>query len=143
VRVLACGIALDPLAEMWVHELKGSGDLDPLERVCHRYVSGVDDPSIAYAAESLKLLRAEIMRRTERLKALDRAVCPDKRTTRQIAAKRSLKLRRGSRPASRPAGTAPPAMRSRPSAAPLASPRSTSAAAPGRRRAAAVPMSRP
>jgi DNA segregation ATPase FtsK/SpoIIIE, S-DNA-T family len=47
---------------------------------------------VGYAAESLRLLRAEIMRRTERLKALDRAVCPDKRTTRQIAAKRSLKL---------------------------------------------------
>jgi DNA segregation ATPase FtsK/SpoIIIE, S-DNA-T family len=92
VRVLACGIALDPLAEMWVHELKGSGDLDPLERVSHRFVSGVDDPSIGYAAESLRLLRAEIMRRTERLKGLDRAVCPDKRTTRQIAGKRSLKL---------------------------------------------------
>jgi DNA segregation ATPase FtsK/SpoIIIE, S-DNA-T family len=92
VRVLACGIALDPLAEMWTHELKGSGDLDPLERVSHRFVSGVDDEAVGYAAESLRLLRAEIMRRTERLKALDRAVCPDKRTTRQIAAKRSLKL---------------------------------------------------
>jgi DNA segregation ATPase FtsK/SpoIIIE, S-DNA-T family len=92
VRVLACAVALDPLAEMWVHELKGSGDLDPLERVAHRFVSGVDDESIGYAAESLRQLRAEIMRRTERLKALDRAVCPDKRTTRQIAAKRSLKL---------------------------------------------------
>jgi S-DNA-T family DNA segregation ATPase FtsK/SpoIIIE len=92
VRVLACGIALDPLAGMWVHELKGSGDLDPLERVSHRFVSGVDDESIAYAAESLRLLRAEIMRRTERLKALDRAVCPDKRVTREIGARRSLKL---------------------------------------------------
>jgi DNA segregation ATPase FtsK/SpoIIIE, S-DNA-T family len=92
VRVLACACALDPLAEMWVHELKGSGDLDPLELVAHRFVSGVDDESIGFAAESLRLLRAEIMRRTERLKALDRAVCPDKRTTRQIAAKRSLKL---------------------------------------------------
>ena len=92
VRVLACGVALDPLAEMWVHELKGSGDLDPLERVSHRFVSGVDDASIAYAAESLRLLRAEVMRRTERLKALDRELCPDKRVTRQIAAKRSLKL---------------------------------------------------
>jgi S-DNA-T family DNA segregation ATPase FtsK/SpoIIIE len=92
VRVLACGIALDPLAEMWVHELKGSGDLDPLERVAHRFVSGVDDESIAYAAESLRLLRAEIMRRTERLKGLDRAVCPDKRVTREIGAKRSPKL---------------------------------------------------
>jgi S-DNA-T family DNA segregation ATPase FtsK/SpoIIIE len=92
VRVLACGVALDPLAEMWVHELKGSGDLDPLERVSHRFVSGVDDPSIGYAAESLRLLRAEVIRRTERLKALPREVCPDKRVTRQIAAKRSLKL---------------------------------------------------
>jgi DNA segregation ATPase FtsK/SpoIIIE, S-DNA-T family len=92
VRVLACGAALDPLAELWIHELKGSGDLDPLEQVSHRFVSGVDDPSIAYAAESLKLLKAEIGRRTERLKALPREVCPDKRTTRQIAARRSLKL---------------------------------------------------
>jgi S-DNA-T family DNA segregation ATPase FtsK/SpoIIIE len=92
VRVLACAVALDPLAEMWTHELKGSGDLDPLEQVSHRFVSGIDDPSIAYAAESLKLLRAEIARRTERLRALPREVCPDKRTTRQIAAKRSLKL---------------------------------------------------
>jgi S-DNA-T family DNA segregation ATPase FtsK/SpoIIIE len=92
VRVLACAAALDPLAEMWVHELKGSGDLDPLERVSHRFISGVDDESIGYAAESLRLLRAEIMRRTERLKALDRAVCPDKRTTRQIAGKRPLRL---------------------------------------------------
>jgi S-DNA-T family DNA segregation ATPase FtsK/SpoIIIE len=92
VRVLACACALDPLTEMWVHELKGSGDLDPLERVSHRFVSGVDDESIAYAAESLRLLRAEIMRRTERLKGLDRAVCPDKRVTREIGAKRSPKL---------------------------------------------------
>ena len=92
VRVLACGVALDPLAEMWVHELKGSGDLDPLERISHRFVSGVDDESIGYAAESLRLLRAEVMRRTERLKALDRALCPDKRVTRQIAAKRNAKL---------------------------------------------------
>jgi S-DNA-T family DNA segregation ATPase FtsK/SpoIIIE len=92
VRALACAVALDSLAEMWVHELKGSGDLDPLERISHRFVSGVDDESIGYAAGSLHQLRAEIMRRTERLKALDRQLCPDKRTTRAIAAKRSLRL---------------------------------------------------
>jgi S-DNA-T family DNA segregation ATPase FtsK/SpoIIIE len=32
VRVLACDAALGPLAELWIHELKGSGDLDPLEQ---------------------------------------------------------------------------------------------------------------
>ena len=47
--------------EMWMHELKGSGDLDPFEQVCHRFVSGIDDESIGYAAESLQLLRAEVM----------------------------------------------------------------------------------
>jgi S-DNA-T family DNA segregation ATPase FtsK/SpoIIIE len=92
VRVLTCGVALDPLAEMWIHELKGSGDLDPLECCAHRFVSGIHDEAIGYAAESLKLLRAEIGRRTERLKALDRALCPDKRVTRDIAARRGLKL---------------------------------------------------
>jgi S-DNA-T family DNA segregation ATPase FtsK/SpoIIIE len=92
VRVLSCGAALDPLAELWIHELKGSGDLDPLEACAHRFVSGIHDEAIGYAAESLKLLRAEIGRRTERLKALDRALCPDKRVTRDIAARRSLKL---------------------------------------------------
>jgi S-DNA-T family DNA segregation ATPase FtsK/SpoIIIE len=92
VRVLNCGTALDPLVEKWTHELKGTGDLDPFEQICHRFVSGIHDEAIAYAAESLKLLRAEIGRRTTRLKELDRAVCPDKKVTRQIASKRSLKL---------------------------------------------------
>jgi DNA segregation ATPase FtsK/SpoIIIE, S-DNA-T family len=92
VRVLAAGCALDPLCELWIHELKGSGDLDPLQRVSHRFASGVDDGSIGYAAESLRLLRAELEQRTERLKALPREICPDKRVTREIASRRSLKL---------------------------------------------------
>jgi S-DNA-T family DNA segregation ATPase FtsK/SpoIIIE len=92
LRVRACTYALDPIAELWVHELKGSGDLDPLEQCSHRFVSGIDDPSIAYAAASLRLLRAEVERRTERMKALPRELCPDKKLTREIAARRSLKL---------------------------------------------------
>ncbi len=43
VRVRACTYALDPICELWLHELKGSGDLDPLEQVSHRFVSGIDD----------------------------------------------------------------------------------------------------
>jgi S-DNA-T family DNA segregation ATPase FtsK/SpoIIIE len=93
VRVLACGIALDPTAELWIHELKGTGDLDPLEQICHRFISGIDDESIGYAAESLKLLRREVMARTDRIKQLPREVCPDKKVTREIANRRALKLR--------------------------------------------------
>ncbi len=92
VRVLACGAALDPTAQLWLHELKGSGDLDPLERIAHRYVSGIDDDSIAYAADSLSLLKTEVMRRTGALKQLPRQLCPDRRVTRAIADRRQLGL---------------------------------------------------
>lgn len=92
VRVLACGAALDPTVELWLHENKGTGDLDSLAPVSHRFVSGIDDESIQYAADSLKLLRAEVMRRAAAIKKLPRDLCPDKRITRQIADKRSLKL---------------------------------------------------
>ncbi|WP_328440569.1 FtsK/SpoIIIE domain-containing protein [Streptomyces sp. NBC_00444] len=92
VRVLACGAALDPSVELWLHENKGTGDLDSLECVSHRFVSGIDDDSIKYAADSLKLLRQEVMRRAAAIKKLPRDLCPDKRITRAIADKRSLKL---------------------------------------------------
>nr|WP_203729347.1 cell division protein FtsK [Streptomyces sp. SID12501] len=92
VRVLACGAALDPSVELWLHENKGTGDLDSLECVSHRFVSGIDDDSIKYAADSLKLLREEVMRRAGVIKKLPRDLCPDKRITRSIADKRSLKL---------------------------------------------------
>ena len=93
LRVLVGAAALDPSVEMWIHELKGTGDLDPLEQCSHRFVSGIDDESIGYAAESLKLLRREVMARADRLKKLDRTVCPDKKVTRQIANQRGLRLR--------------------------------------------------
>ncbi|MEU8825895.1 cell division protein FtsK [Streptomyces sp. NPDC048636] len=92
VRVLACGAALDPSVELWLHENKGTGDLDSLACVSHRFVSGIDDDSIKYAADSLKLLREEVMRRAAAIKKLPRDLCPDKRITREIANKRSLKL---------------------------------------------------
>jgi len=92
VRVIACGAALDPSVELWLHENKGTGDLDALKCVSHRFVSGIDDESIRYAADSLRLLREEVMRRAAAMKKLPRDLCPDKRITREIADKRSLKL---------------------------------------------------
>ena len=92
MRVLVAACALDTSVEMWLHELKGTGDLDPFESCSHRFISGIDDESIGYAAESLAQLRREVMRRTDRIKKLDRVACPDKKTTRQLANKRSLGL---------------------------------------------------
>ena len=95
LRVVIAAAALDPTVEMWLHELKGTGDLDPFEQVSHRFISGIDDESIGYAAESLKKLRAEVMSRAPRLKKIQAehpGLCPDKKVTREIANRRSLKL---------------------------------------------------
>ena len=92
VVVLTSGAALDPTTELWLHELKGTGDLDAYEQVAHRFTSGIHDEAIGYAADSLALLKAEVMRRTPELKELPKEVCPDKRVTRQIADRRALGL---------------------------------------------------
>ena len=92
VRVLAAGAALDPTVELWIHENKGTGDLDAFEKCAYRFVSGVQDEAIKYAADSFALLRREVMRRADALKRLPVDLCPDKRVTREIANRRSLKL---------------------------------------------------
>jgi DNA segregation ATPase FtsK/SpoIIIE, S-DNA-T family len=93
VRVLACGAALDPVCDLWVHELAGKGDLEPLSQVSHRYVSGLDDESIAYTATSVRMLREELERRSGKLKEVPRDQRPDGSVTRELASKRSLRLR--------------------------------------------------
>jgi DNA segregation ATPase FtsK/SpoIIIE, S-DNA-T family len=92
VRVLISAAALDPSVEPWIHELKGTGDLDMFEQISHRFISGIDDESIAYAADSLRKLRVEVMARADRLKKLPRELCPDKKINRQIASRRGLRL---------------------------------------------------
>jgi S-DNA-T family DNA segregation ATPase FtsK/SpoIIIE len=85
VRVLACGVALDPLATEWIHELAGKGDLEPLAQVCHRYCSGLDDVSIAYAAESAALLRRELERRSKLFANVPKHLRPEGKVTRELA----------------------------------------------------------
>jgi DNA segregation ATPase FtsK/SpoIIIE, S-DNA-T family len=92
VRVVAAAASLDPLAELWVHELAGKGDLEPFARISHRYTSGLDDESIAYAAQSLRMLRAELDTRSRKLKALDKSLRPDGKITREMGKARSAHL---------------------------------------------------
>ena len=93
VRCLNCGAALDVVADLWIHELAGAGDLEPLAQVCYRYVSGLDDEAIAYVAQSVRKLRGEVDRRGPMLKSLPREVRPDGKLTRELAAQRRLRLR--------------------------------------------------
>jgi S-DNA-T family DNA segregation ATPase FtsK/SpoIIIE len=93
VRCLNCGAALDTVCDLWIHELAGAGDLEPLAQVCYRYVSGLDDESIAYVAASVRLLRAEVDRRGPLLKSLPREARPDGKLTRELATQRRLRFR--------------------------------------------------
>lgn len=93
VRVLALGAALDPVCDLWVHELAGKGDMEPLEQVSHRYVSGLDDDSIEYAAESLTLLRDMLEHRSAAFKRLPKEQRPDGKLTRELASRKGLGLR--------------------------------------------------
>jgi DNA segregation ATPase FtsK/SpoIIIE, S-DNA-T family len=92
VRVIACAAALDPLCEVWVHELAGKGDLEPLASVAHRYCSGLDSDAIGYAAQSLRMLRAELERRSAAFKKLPKETRPDGKVTRSMAKNRAAHL---------------------------------------------------
>lgn len=91
-RVITAGCALDPIAELWIHELKGTGDLEAFERVAYRYVSGLDDESVMYALESARLLRVEVEARVARLARVPAELRPDKKVNRKIAEHRAWKL---------------------------------------------------
>ena len=41
VRVLACAAALDPVCDLWVHELAGRGDLEAFAQVSRGYVQAL------------------------------------------------------------------------------------------------------
>lgn len=63
VMAIAAAGALDVTCEEWIYELKGSGDLEGLKPICHRYVSGDDDEHCAAALDGLKALEKELKRR--------------------------------------------------------------------------------
>lgn len=93
VRTIALGAALDPSVEIWCAELKGNGDLECMEHVASRYVSGVDRASIAIAADWQHDLTGEIQRRVKVLKSVPRDMNTDGKLTRAIADQLAWDLR--------------------------------------------------
>ncbi|HSV68441.1 MAG TPA: FtsK/SpoIIIE domain-containing protein [Mycobacteriales bacterium] len=92
LRVLLLAAALDPTAELRIFELKGSGDLSPLEPVCHRYASGPDDTTIEHTMTTLREVYAELERRAKTISGLPREICPENKVTRELADRRRLGL---------------------------------------------------
>lgn len=92
IRNVLLAAALDPVAELHVWELKGTGDLGPLAKVAHAYGSGADDDTIEAALADLGRVHAELERRAKAIKGLPRDLCPESKVTPQLAARRSLRL---------------------------------------------------
>jgi S-DNA-T family DNA segregation ATPase FtsK/SpoIIIE len=83
---IVLGVALDPTAELWIYELKGSGDLDSVRPVCHRYVSGDEDEDLEAALAGMRSGIAEYQRRAKFIKALPSSEVPEgRKVTRELA----------------------------------------------------------
>lgn len=92
LRLMLLAAALDPRAEIHAYDLKGTGDLSPLEPVAHRYRAGDDEDDIRYALADLKELQAELRRRTKEIRDLPRDLCPENKVTPELANMRSKRL---------------------------------------------------
>lgn len=92
LRLLLLIAALDPRAELYGFDFKGTGDLGPLEPVMHRYRSGEDDDDLLYVLHSLRELKEELRRRAKVIRSLPRSRCPESKVTPELAGDRSLGL---------------------------------------------------
>jgi S-DNA-T family DNA segregation ATPase FtsK/SpoIIIE len=92
LRLVLLIAALDPRARLYVFDLKGTGDLAPLEPVAHRYRAGDEDEDLEYAIVAMRELRGELRRRTKVIRGLPRDLCPESKVTPQLAGNRSLGL---------------------------------------------------
>jgi S-DNA-T family DNA segregation ATPase FtsK/SpoIIIE len=93
-RLIALAAALDPLAELHLYDLKGTGDFRPLEPVAYRYRAGDDDhkADIDYGLAGARALAEELRRRAEVIRGLPTTLCPENKVTPQLARLRHLRL---------------------------------------------------
>ncbi|MGW0865758.1 FtsK/SpoIIIE domain-containing protein [Streptomyces sp. NPDC002611] len=85
---IVLGVALDPTAELWIYELKGSGDLDSVKPICHRYVSGDEDEDLEAALAGMRSGIAEYQRRAAFIRSLPASEVPEgRKVTRELAEK--------------------------------------------------------
>ncbi|SDP87911.1 DNA segregation ATPase FtsK/SpoIIIE, S-DNA-T family [Actinopolyspora xinjiangensis] len=93
LRELLLIAALDPRAELHTYDLKGTGDLDPLEKVTHRHGVGDEPEEIEAALTDMRGLRDELRRRARLIRDLaKKGQCPENKVTPELANKTSLGL---------------------------------------------------
>lgn len=92
LRLALLGACLDARAWLLAFDLKGTGDLSPLEPVAHRYRAGDEDDDIAYGLAAMREMRTELRRRTKVIRELPRDLCPENKVTDDLASNRKLGL---------------------------------------------------
>jgi S-DNA-T family DNA segregation ATPase FtsK/SpoIIIE len=92
LRLALLAAALDPRVELHPYDLKGTGDLSPLEPVAHRYRSGDEDEDIAYALADMRELQGELRRRAKVIRGLPRHLCPENKITPELASMKTYRL---------------------------------------------------
>ncbi|HEX7164248.1 MAG TPA: hypothetical protein VF223_23775, partial [Trebonia sp.] len=66
-RVIMCGAALDPTAELWILVPDTNFDFERMKRRCSRYVMGAEDEKVQTIRDWLRDLREEVQRRGQLL----------------------------------------------------------------------------
>ncbi len=92
LRLLLLVAALDVRAQLHVYDLKGTGDLDPLRAVAHRYRAGDDHDDISYALDDMRELSRDLTRRAKVIRELPRDLAPENKITPQLAGNARLGL---------------------------------------------------
>ncbi|GAA4828831.1 FtsK/SpoIIIE domain-containing protein [Saccharopolyspora rosea] len=93
LRELLLIAALDPRVELHTYDLKGTGDLDPLERVTHVHGVGDEPEEIDKAVADMRSLRDELRRRAKLIRDLAKqGMAPENKVTPELASKKSLGL---------------------------------------------------
>ncbi|MEH0587419.1 cell division protein FtsK [Streptomyces sp. B21-106] len=92
LRLLLLIAALDPRAWILGFDFKGTGDLGPLEPVCHRYRSGEEDEDLLYVLHAMRELKDELRRRAKVIRTLPKSRCPESKVTPALASDKALGL---------------------------------------------------
>ncbi|MGW6783173.1 cell division protein FtsK [Streptomyces sp. NPDC054987] len=92
MRLFLLIAALDPRAQIYAFDFKGTGDFGALEPVCHRYRAGEEDEDIEYVVHALRELKDELRRRAKVIKSLPRSRCPESKVTPELAGDKTLGL---------------------------------------------------
>jgi S-DNA-T family DNA segregation ATPase FtsK/SpoIIIE len=91
--VVLLAAALDPRCEIRCWELKGTGDLDPIGKVAHRFGSGADDDTITAALADLRdVAENELIRRPKVIRELPTEQVPNRKVTPEVSKVKRLRL---------------------------------------------------